>query len=514
MDDKSQPSCPGASEPKAPGDETNIGAAQEDAKYAHMKTRRTSAALRGTFWSGINSTVPTLLNSLVFIISSRYLMPHDFGIFALAVSAISLASAIAPAAFGDALIQHVNIRRSHLDTVFWICAGSSLLIYAVLIVSTPMIANAMGQEAVAAFLPLLGVKLIFDLAAAVPNALIARAMSFHLIAIRTIVSTIISSVICIGMLISGYGIWALVISLLAGSASNCIIAFLGAKWMPGREFSLKELRDLARYGLFASANRFLQLMNLDQIIVGSIIGPAALGIFNFARRLFQILNDVIAGALSSVTHALLSTLQNEKEKVREAFLFATYGCAIVSFPAFAGLAAIAGEAIPLIFGAQWSDAIWPTRWFCIIGLMSCIGVIQSSLINSQGKSDWWFYYQLFRQLLTLTTIIVLQDKSISYIVMAIAIQTLLLWPITLVMVAKLINLKISSYFRQFLEPLFASALMLVTILLMADWLQQTSPFMRLGIEIVLGATAYALAIFVLSRKKITAIAKKFLRKRN
>ncbi len=490
---------------------TSGEAVKGDVEYAHVKTRRSSAALRGAFWSAINASVPTLLNSLVFIVSSRYLMPHDFGIIALAVSAISLASAIAPVALGEALIQQLNIRKSHLDTVFWLCGGTALLIYGVLVVSSPLIAAAMGQPAVADFLPILGLKLVFDLAAVVPSALIARAMSFHLIAIRTIVATLFSSAICIGMLMSGYGIWALAISLLAVSMTSSFATFLGAKWLPGFDINIQALRDLARYGFFASANRFLQVMSLDQIIIGSLISPAALGIYNFAKRLFQIINDVIAGALTSVSHALLSSLQDEKDKVREAFLLATYGSSIVSFPAFVGLAAIVGDAIPVVFGAQWSEAIWPTRWFCVIGLMSSIGVIQSSLINSQGKSDWWFYYQLFRQILTIATIFLFLDKGITYIVMAIALQTLVLWPITLIMVEKIIALKIAIYFRQFLAPLFASVIMLAFIFLIGYLFHGVTPIIRLVVEIGVGATVYTLSIFLLSRERILMIVKSFLK---
>lgn len=483
-----------------------------DSKYAHVNTDRSTAAVRGAAWSAINSFVPTLLNSLVFVVSSRYLMPHDFGVIALAVSVVSLASAIAPAALGEALIQKLNIRRSHLDTVFWICISSALLIYGVLVALSPIIAARMGQQAVSYFLPVIGLKLLFDLSAVVPNALIARAMSFHLIAMRTIVATLISSVICISLLIAGYGIWALAISQLAVSVVSSIAAFLGAKWLPGFAIRIQALHDLFQYGLFASGNRFLQVMNLDQIIIGSVIGATPLGIFNFSRRLFQMLNDVIAGALTSVSHALLSSLQNDKEKVREAFLLATYGSSIISFPTFVGMAAIVGDAIPLVFGMQWTEAVSPTRWFCLIGLMSCIGVIQSSLINSQGKSNWWFYYQLFRQILTISTILLLLDKDINFIVMVMALQTVVFWPITLVMVSKIVNLKITTYFSQFLEPLLASAIMLITVLLIAYFMQGASPIIRLIIEIAVGAMSYGLSIFMLSRERIMLIMQSLLKK--
>lgn len=486
------------------------GITQGDSRYAHIMTKRSSAALRGTLWSAINSIVPTLLNSLVFIVSSRYLMPVDFGIVALAVSAVSLATALAPAALGEALIQQLNIRRSHLDTVFWICMVSALLIYTLLIGFSPVIAEKLNQPAILQFLPILGLKLLFDLLAVVPNALIARSMSFHLVALRSIIATLLSSVVCIGMLVSGYGIWALVISMLTVSMTSCITTFLGAKWFPGFDVGRKELRDLYHYALFASGNRFLQLMNLDQLVIGSLIGPAPLGIFNFARRLFQILNDVIAGALTSVSHTLLSSLQNEKDKMREAFLMATYGSSIVSFPAFVGLAAVVGDAVPLVFGAQWSDAIWPTRWFCVIGLMSCLGIIQSALISSQGKNNWWFYYQLFRQTLTIATIIILYDKGINFIVMAMALQIIVLWPITLVMVSKIIDLKIGTYFRQFLEPFSASALMFTAVMSVIYFTKEYSPTIRLAAEIGVGAIVYGTSLFYISHEKIITLGKIFL----
>lgn len=494
-------------------DEEALTPPEGDAKYAHLNTQRSSAALRGAIWSAINSFVPTLLNSIVFVVTSRYLLPHDFGIIALAVSVISLVGAFAPAALGEALIQRLHVRKSHLDTVFWVCAGSSLFLYGLLVALSPMIATKLGQQTITVFLPVIGLKLLFDLLAVVPNALIARAMTFKLIAMRTIIATVISSAFCISLLMYGYGIWALAISQLTVSIVSCVVAFLGAKWRPGLEYSNKALSDLFQYGLFASGNNFLQAMNLDQLIIGSVLGPAALGIFNFSRRLFQILNDVIAGALTSVSHALLSSLQNEKEKMREAFLFATYGSSIVSFPAFVGLAAVAGDAIPLIFGQHWHEAIWPTRWFCLIGLMSCIGVIQSSLIKSQGKSNWWFYYQLFRQILTISTILLLLDKGINFIVMIMALQTVLFWPVTLVMVSKITDLKVSSYFRQFLEPFSASILMAITVFVISYYMQAASPIVRLLAEILIGGAIYSVAIFYLSKEKLLLIIKSLLSKR-
>ncbi len=502
--------------PMKMNEQNKVGSKATDyaSKYAHAQTKRASLAVSGAAWSFLNSIVPTLLNSLVFIVSSRFLMPQDFGVVALVASFVSFATALAPIALGEALIQHKNIHKSHLDSVFWLCLLSAFILYIVFIFASPIIAQKIKHPELIIFLPILGLRLIFDLSATVPNALIARAMSFHLIAARTIIATLISSVICITLILWGYGIWALVLSQLTVSIASCVAAMLGAKWIPGFDVKSCALRELFRYGLFASGNRFLATMNLDQIIIGTFIGTAPLGIYNFSRRLFQMLNDAIAGALNPVSHALLSSLQSEKEKVRDAFLFATFGSSLVSFPVFMGLAAIAGEAIPLVFGAHWGDAIEPTRWFCLIGLMSCIGVIQASLINSQGKNNWWFYYQLFRQILTISTIFILKDESVSFIVMVMALQTLLFWPITIVLVTKIIQIKIRNYLRQFLEPLFASAAMLGAVMLIGFFYHEISPISRLLLEVACGSLVYTLTLFSISRQKIVVIFQSLVKRKN
>jgi len=140
-------------------------------------------------------------------------------------------------------------------------------------------------------------------------------------------------------------------------------------------------------------------------------------------------------------------------------------------------------------------------------------VIQASLINSQGKNKWWFYYQLFRQILTISTLFLLFNKGINVIVMVMALQTVLFWPITLVMVSKIINLKITTYFRQFLEPLLASVIMAGAVFLIAYYMQDVSSYVRLLMEVMIGTLVYSVSIFYLSKEKILVIIKSALNKR-
>jgi O-antigen/teichoic acid export membrane protein len=473
----------------------------DDIVFEHLSENRSRAALRGAFWSALDTLIPTALNSLVFIVTSRYLQPQDFGLVALAYSIVSFASGFGPTAFGEALIQQQSIRRSHLDTVFWLSFVSAALLYGVLFLGSSFLARAVGHAEIAAILMILALRIFFDMMSIVPNALIGRTMSFHLAAVRTGIATCVSAVICLALIMAGFGLWALAIAQIAAPAAGCVAAFWGARWLPGFRVKYSSLRELLHYGVFASGNRFLQTMNLDQLIIGTLVSPAALGIYNFSRRLFEMINNVVAGGLTSVSHALLSSLQNDQNKVREAFLMATFGCSLISFPAFMGLAAVADDAIPLIFGPHWVSAIWPVRFFCVIGLMSGIGIVQASLITSQGKSDWWFYYQLARNIVTIATVFLLYPYGVTTIVMALMIEVLMLWPVTLWMVSRLISLSVGEYFGQFLRPTASYLGMLVVVLGLSTLLSDWPSAWRLAAEVLAGAIAYTGLIACLCRER-------------
>ncbi|BDA83380.1 lipopolysaccharide biosynthesis protein [Aureimonas sp. SA4125] len=458
--------------------------------------------MRGVIWSSVTVIVPTLTSSAVFIISSRYLSPVDFGLVALAASIGSFVSAIAPAAFAEALVQRSQISRSHLDTIFWLCFGSSLVLYALLIALSEPIARLTGAPLMAALLPVLGSRVLFDLAAAVPNALIIRSMRFNLFALRTTVAAIVSGILCIGLLLFGFGLWALAVSQVTVSVIACVASFLSVEWRPRFAFSLQSLRQIAHYGIFASGNRFMQMMSLDQIAFGSLAGPAALGIFNFARRVFLMLNDVIAGALGNVSHTLLSSLQNDQRKVREAFLLATYGSALISFPAFAGLAIVADDVVPLIFDPKWIPAVLPLQGFCAIGLLSCIGVIQASLFKSQNREAWWFYYQLISQVATILIVAFGYSYGVDAVVIAIAVKTYLFWPASVGMASRLVGISQATYLKQFLAPAGAALAMAAVVLGLRHFLSDEEQLLRLAIEVFAGGLVYLVIVAIASRHRL------------
>ncbi|TAM99090.1 MAG: lipopolysaccharide biosynthesis protein [Rhizobiaceae bacterium] len=485
----------------------------EQAAYGRLRSGRTRAAIHGVFWSALSGFAPAAVGAGVFTVTSRFLTPAEFGLVALAASISTLASAIAPAGFGQALVQREDIEQRHVDSVFWLCILAALAIYAVLALSAPLLSRLMGAAGLTLLLQVIGLRVLFDLAVVVPNALLSRAMAFSKMAVRTLIASIVSAAVCLSLLVMGYGLWALAFSQLASSVAVCVGTLLAVDWRPGMRFDRAALRDLAHFGMFASGHRILHMVRLDQILIGTFLGTTALGIFSFSQRIFQILNDFIAGALNTVSYTLLSSLQGERERLRETFLFATFISSTLSFPVFVGLGAVAADMVMVFFGEHWIAAVPAIRGFCAMGLLSCIGILQGSLINSQGNPSWWFYYMIAKQAVTALVVVIFYRFGVSTLVFAIAVQTFLMWPITVWMVLRILEIGPWTYLKSFLAPSLACLVMLVGVLVLRQYMAGASAYLRLAAEVAGGAVIYGAALAVLDGRRIVLMRDVVLKRR-
>jgi O-antigen/teichoic acid export membrane protein len=476
---------------------------------ASFAMNRSRLAFRGVFWSAVNVALPTAVNLVVFVVTSRILTPVDFGIVALALGLASLVSAVTPAGFGEALVQRVELRPDHLDSVFWMCAAVGLVAYGALVAGSGALAVAFDQAWLTILLPILGVKVVTDTLATVPNALTIRQMAFHLLAVRTIAATVVSAAVSLGLVLAGYGLWALVAAQMMLSVTSTIVVFWAAGWWPRLRFSRAALGELRSYGVYASGTRSLSFLmgQVDGTIVGFFLGANQLGFYAFSRRVFNIVNDVLAGSLSAVSLPLFSGIQHEPDRVRRGFLVATFVSAVVAFPVFAGLALVADRAIPLFFGPQWDATIWPVRILSALGLITCIGMLQSGLINSRGRANWWFYYQLLSGATTIAIIAFTARYGITLMLALVVAKTYLFWPITIAMTLNLLGMRLGAYLRQFAPPLLAAVAMAEAVIWLRLLWPDAAPLPGLAADVAAGALTYGLVMAVLGLDELRRVAR-------
>ncbi len=469
---------------------------------AHLSAGRARAALLGVLWSILNTAVSTLLAAGVFLVTSRYLLPDDFGAVAFAASIITVLAVLTPSAFGEALVQRKLLGRDHLDTLFWLTLLVSGLGYGILVLLAPAIADLSGVPLLASILPVLGLRLVFDGLLTVPASLIMRRMQFRAVAVRTAIANGIGAVVCLVMVLMDYALWALVASQVIASLVAMVVAFAGARWRPGLQVRWQSLRDLLGFGGYAMGGRLLNELRIDQFLLGVLLGPAVLGLFYFGRRLFQMLKDLTVGAFSPVSSVLLASLQGEVEKRRRAYLVASYASAGLAFPLFAGLMAVAPAAVPWAFGQQWQSAVFTVQCFCAIGMMAGLGQMQAALIRNLGRPDWWFWYQVVVQLSTVPVVLIFYRFGLDVVMIAIVLKTVFLWPHSVLMAQRMLEMPLWHYVRSLRGPALGSAAMVVWVLLLPRFWPGASVGLTLLLQVASGAVVYALVLAATSFRSL------------
>lgn len=478
----------------------------ETAGFAHLSSGRARAALRGVAWSFVNIGISTLLAALVFLVTSRILAPEDFGAVAFAASVITLAAVLIPAAFGEALVQRADLRQDHLDTLFWLVLGIAIPGYGVLVALSPAIAEWSDFPLLEQILPILGLRLIFDAALTVPASLIVRQMRFRSVAVRTTIANGFSAVVCLLMVLAGYALWALVLSQLVASLTGMVVAFAAAGWRPGGQVRWRSLQELMGFGGYAMGGKILNELRIDQFLLGALLGPAVLGLFFFGRRLFQMLQDLTVGAFAPVSSVLLASLQHDGEKRRQAYLAASYGSACLAFPVFVGLLTVAPNAVPWVFGAQWAGAVFSVQCFSVIGVMAGLGVMQAALIRNLGRPDWWFRYQALMQLSTIPIILVFYSFGLNAVMAAIVVRTVILWPMSVRMAQRMLDMPLAQYARSLQGPAIGTAAMAVWVAMLPILRPDLHAGMLLLLQVGTGAVLYGVVLVLTSYGRLREIA--------
>lgn len=432
--------------------------------FDHASQINGRSTLVAVLWSATNAGLTTGLTAIVFAITSHILSPGDFGAVAFSAAIVAMGSAIVPLAFNEALIQRSKVTSAHLDTVFWLGLLMAGLVWICLGILANPIAHAFDIPATSVILPVLGVRLVFDAIGGVPNALILRKMAFKQIAKRTTLAHGLSAILCLALAWSGFAFWALVLSQLVASIIQALFSLWISGWRPAFNLSMTAFRDLRTFGTFSMGRRALDAAKLDQFLLGSVLGAPVLGLYFFAFRLNEMIQQVTAGAISQVFGVSFAALQSDRQKLREIYMKSCFGAAAISFPTFTGLIVTAPDLVPLVFGAQWTDAVFAVQGLAVLALIASIGGMQAALIQAVGQADWWFYYRILVQCVGLVTILALSNLGLNAVIAGLVLRTVLLWPVSIWRTLSIIDCTIPAYFAVMRIPACATAGMIVMLI--------------------------------------------------
>ena len=262
---------------------------------------------------------------------------------------------------------------------------------------SPLVADFFSTPQVGPLFAAVSVGFIVNAVGQTQNALLTREMSFRSLELRQIAATVAGAITALGLALAGFGPWAIVGQGLCTSVVSTTLVWMLSPWRPQWVYSTESLRSLGSFGVKALFSRLLVYVNFtgDNLLIGKFIGSQALGVYTVAYNLMWLPMSRITVPLSSVLYAAFARLQNDQRRLGEIWLRVNRMTSAVLAPMFLGLAVVAPDLVPVVFGERWRAAIPVLQLLSLGGIAQALQVFNGQVYQAQGRPGLFLRFMVF-----------------------------------------------------------------------------------------------------------------------
>ncbi|MBX6361731.1 MAG: MOP flippase family protein [Acidobacterium ailaaui] len=456
--------------------------------------------IKGVAWNSIGRISNQALQFGLSVILMRLLSPSDYGLLAMAMVVTGFAGIFNEFGLGSAIIQRKQIAEQQLSTVFWLNMGIGAGITLLFWTTAPWIADFFHTSNLRAVLQWLSFIFLLGAASVVPGALLQRKMRFDQLTKISVVGTAISGLVAVYMAYTGWGVMSLVAQSLINGLVVLPLNYRAAGWYPKWMFSWQKVRPLFSFSAYLTGFNVINYWarRSDDLLIGKWMGAASLGIYSRAYNLMLLPITQIISLVSNVMLPALSSVQDQKERVKSIYLRVIQVIAFLSFPMMVGLCVTADDFILGIFGQKWVEVVPLIRILSIVGLLQSVGNPTGWIYLSQGKTDWMFWWGVFGSGTVVIALVIgaLMGSVYTVAIAYLIVNVLLLYPVNAIP-GKLIGLGFMELVVKLLPMLGTSLLMGVSVWAIHNFLPSAWPHVyRLMIEVGSGIALYLIFTIV------------------
>ena len=469
--------------------------------------------VKGVFWSSIDRFSSQGIQFIFSILIARMLLPSDYGVIAMLGIFLAVSQSFIDSGFGTALVQKIDRTETDFSTVFYFNILVACFFYGLLWIISPYIASFYDIPLLESVTKAVALTLIFNALGGIQNAKLTIAIDFKTRAKISLMCTISTGIIGLIMAYKGYGVWALVTQNIANSILNATLLWLFVRWIPQRTFSMQSFRQLFGFGSKLLASGLLDTIynNIYPLVIGKFFSASTLGVYSRASSLAQYPSSNLTSVLQSVTFPVLSSIQNDEERLGNAYRRLLRMSVFIIFPLMIGLSAVADPFIRLMLTDKWEGAIYLLQIVCFSMMWYPVHAINLNLLQVKGRSDYFLKLEIIKKIIGVSMlcitvpigIVAMCYGSICTSIICLGVNTHYTW--------KLIGYGFKRQMREML-PTLLHALVMGAIAWTAVQLLPTIESQLIG-GILSGATYYIIGAWLLKFKELQEVVSLIKRKK-
>lgn len=467
-----------------------------------------TTVIKGAFWTSFANIARIASAVLIIPILSRFLDLEDFGIMQIAMPIVLFLMIFNDVGLGPALVRADNPSRQMWSTVLWTNLGLGLVMTVGLFVLAGPLAEFFKEPEVRPITQALSIALILNCLCIVPGAWLQREFKFKQMTIVEVVSIWCGIVAAVISAMMGAGAWALVYQQIAMFSVKTVMLWLYARDATVRiEYSWREIGDVFGFSSNLLGTRFITFItqNAPNMIIGRVLGTAALGAYSIAYRIMIIPVQIFAYGLTSVLLPTMSKFHADKARMKAACLRTYRLIALITFPAMAGITALAEPAVLFALGEKMSAAGPVLALLAPVGAIQALLSSQGAMFMALGRADVLLKWATIEMILVSIGFVIGIQFGLLPSVAAYLIVFMLICLPSINALLQLIDATLMDLAQAIWQPVIISIAMAVTLRILWPMDIQIIPtelLPRLLVFIVGGVGIYGLGLVLLDRKAI------------
>ena len=365
-----------------------------------------SKTIFGIGWSFADNIASSGITFIVGLVLARILSPKEFGILGMITVFIAISNSIVDSGFSNALIRKKNVKQIDYNTVFYFNLLLGVVLYLILFFCASAISKFYKEPILLSVTRVMGLLLIINSFAIIQRTILVKNINFKTQTKISLVSSILSGIIGIGLALFQFGVWSLVGQQISRQIINTILLWVFNVWRPSWEFSKQSFKDLFGFGSKLLLSGLIDTIyrNIYYLIIGRYYSAELLGQYSNAEQFNSIFSSNLTSIVQRVSYPALSSIQDEANRLKLAFQRLIRSTMLIAFAFMMGLAAVAKPLILILIGVKWLPAVGYLQIICFAGMLYPLHAINLNILQVKGRSDLFLKLEIIKKIIAVVPI--------------------------------------------------------------------------------------------------------------
>jgi O-antigen/teichoic acid export membrane protein len=405
------------------------------------------------------------------VIVARLLAPHDFGVFGIALLAMSALETFSQTGFQAALVQKKGDVAPYLNNAWTVSIIRGISLFGILFLGAPYIAFFFNNLEATPVIRVIGASLLVGGFTNSGIVYFQKELEFGKQSLYRLSMTIADFVVVFIAALILRNVWALVYGLLAGSFAGVAASYVIHPYRPHLILDMAKTRELFGFGrwVLGSAVLVFLITQGDDAFVGKFLGVTMLGFYQMAYRISNIPATEITHVISQVTFPAYAKMQDDLSRLREAYVRVLQLTVFLSGPIAGIIFVLAPDFTGIFLGEQWLPMVPTMQVLVLWGFIRSVGATTGPIFSAIGKPEISTKLQF---LLLILLGIIIYPFSMTWGIfgtsLAVLLATLVPNAVALYNVERTLQCKTSNFGRIIIFPVINTCLLILFVRLLTN----------------------------------------------